>query len=312
MKALIENNFTTILIVGVLAGLFAPGIDRLPDITAILLIAAVIFFSCAKVSLQEMRHFDRRAAAIFFVARFIFFPAVMYGIALYIIPTYAVAVLLICLMPVGVASAAMCNITGGNASLALPATVITNGLAPLTVPLMIGLCAGQHIEIDTPHMLMTLALSVFVPALLYFLVVQKAVKLNGWVKHNAQAASIVLIGGMAMAVVAMRREYFFADWQAVAIALLLGCLLFLMLYVVGWLYARRMALREKKTYAIMSGTNNIALSAALAVLYFSDSTVLFTVVGGEIAWIVGVDLFKRFAQMKDAQNISHSAPLPKN
>ncbi len=309
MKHWIQGNFTIILILGVLAGLFMPGMDTLPDYAAIILIASVIFFSCARVSFDEMKTFDKRSAGIFFVLRFLVFPAAMYFIALPIIPQYAVGVLLVSLMPVGVASSAMCNITGGNASIALPATVITNALTPFIVPLMIGLCAGAHIEIDVMHMLVTLVLSVFIPAALYFLVVRRMDAARNWTQENAGWMSILLIGGMATAVIGMRREYFFTDWQTLAGALAVGCVLYGIYYVIGWFYAAKMPLREKKTYAIMSGSNNVALSAAVAVLYFSDDTVLFTIVGGEIAWIVGVDMFKRFAVWKDKQLQSLSSRL---
>jgi predicted Na+-dependent transporter len=291
-KTLIENNFTAVLILGVLAGLFLPWVDALPDYCAILLISAVIFFSCSKVAIADVRAFDVRSALLFYILRFIALPAVLYAVALITIPTYAVGVLLIALMPTGVASSAMSTITGGNNALALTATVVTNALAPLLIPVMIALCASQHIAIDTGKMLVTLCLSIFVPALLYFFGAANIAPVQNWVRVNAQCASILLIGGMATAVVAMRREYFFDEPLSAFIACMIGIALFALLYVVGWGYAWRMGLREKKTYAICSGTNNIALSAALAVIYFSPATVLLTVTG-EIAWVVGVSMFKR-------------------
>jgi bile acid:Na+ symporter, BASS family len=295
VKYWIEGNFTAVLILGVLAGLFAPLFDRAPDISAILCIAIVIFFSCTKVDWSALRSCDVGAATLFYGVRFIALPAVLYAIALPLIPDFAVGVLLVSLMPAGASSTAMAHMVGGNTALALSSTVITNALAPLSVPLMVMLCAGQHLEIDAVQMCITLCLSVFVPAMLYFGVAARIAPVRTWTTHNAQVCSILLLGLMAAFVVGMRRSTFFETPATVLLTFAIGCGLYALLYTIGWWYAqqRNMALPEQKTYAICSGTNNIALSAALAVLYFSPSTVLFAVTG-EVAWVAGVAAFKRW------------------
>jgi predicted Na+-dependent transporter len=295
IRVWIEGNFTVVLTLGVLAGLFAPMLDRAPDISAIFCIAAVIFFSCTKVVWGEMRAFDVKAAALFYALRFVMLPAVLYALTLWLIPSFAVGILLVALMPAGASSTAMAHMVGGNTALALSGTVITNALAPLSVPLMVALCAGQHIHINTAQLFLTLCLSVFVPAALYFGFAARIPPVKAWATQHAQWCSILLLGVMVAVVVGMRRSYFFDKPETVLLAFGIGCVLYALLYALGWWFAkhRHLSLPDQKTYAICSGTNNIALSAALAVLYFSPSTVLFAVTG-EVAWVAGIAAFKRW------------------
>ncbi len=297
MRALIERNFTFILLLGIVAGLYVPGLDHLPAYAPIIAISMVIFFSCSRVSLEEIRGFDRRAAFLFFVVRFFLVPALLYYLALQVVPDYALGILLVALMPVGVASTAMANLTGGNPSISLAATVVTNAMTPLTVPFMLWLLSGNDVPLDAGRMLITLALSVFLPASLYFLIARRIAPVKRWISRESQAATTLLLGVMAALVIALQRSYIFDYPQEVLWALAVACGLFALLYVFGWLYAFSMPAREKTTYAICSGTNNIALSAGIAALYFSATTTVFTVMG-EIAWIIGVAVFKRFSEYR--------------
>lgn len=292
MKSFVENNFNTVMLLGLLAGIFLPGLEKLPEYTAIVIISAVIFLSCSKVSADDIKTIDKKSALGFYLFRFVLFPIVAYYVAKLTIPDYAIGILLVSLMPAGVSSTAFANIMGGNPSFALSATVITNALAPLTIPLIVFLTVGQHIEIDILSLLITLCLSVFAPALLYYFVIRKITSAKSWVKKEAQFYSIILIGLMIAVVVALQKDMFFNAPGTVLLTVVVGCLLFLSFYVVAWFYPTKSTLRDRKTYAICSGANNIALSAGIAVLYFSPLTILFCVLG-EIPWILTIALFEK-------------------
>ena len=297
MKTFIQNNFNLMMLVGVLAGLFMPGLEMLPKETAIVVTAFIIFFSCSKVSLNEVKEIDKTTAALFYAFRFLLFPTVAFYIALQVIPDYAVGVLLISLMPAGVTSTAVTNICKGNTSFALSATIITHILTPLTVPVLIMLIAGQHIEINTLNMFITLCLAVFIPAICYFLGADKKPRVRNWIKSEAQFYSIILTSANVGIVIALQRSYFFTELDTVLWAIVIGMVLFFSFYAVAWLYPSKLSLRDRKTYAICSGVNNIALAAGISVLYFSPFTILLCVLG-EIPWVIGVAIFERFARRR--------------
>lgn len=294
LKDHIAGRFNTALLAGALIGLFMPGLDHLPDGAALVQIAAIIFFSCARINAADLKAIDKKAAAGFYVLRFLAFPVAAYAVALRVVPDSATGVLLLSLMPAAVASTAVAGITGANASLALAATVVTNALCPFVIPAVIGLTVGRSVDIDSARLLTTLCLGIFTPALLYYLGARRSSALKAWVKRESQFYAVLFSGGLVVVVIASRRDILLADPALALEPLLLGTALYAVMYAIGWVYAARMAVPDRRTYAICSGVNNIALCAAVAVLYFPPMTAVFVVLG-EIPWIAGVALFKRWA-----------------
>ncbi len=299
MKHWIETHFATMLFIGVAAGLFIPPLGMLPNYMPIILVGCVMFFACAKITSGQMQELNRTTLCVFYVLRFLLLPPVLYFAANAIIPQYALGVLLIACMPIGAAATAVCGMTGGNPSLALIATIITNCIAPFIVPLMVLFCSGEAVAIDSVALLLTLASCIFCPALLYFLLYKSQPKVKPYMLRHSQFAVTIALSLMVACIVAFRRDYFFANMSETAVAFMFASGLYMLLYGCGFMFAlahRTPPTSIIKTYAVCSGVNNIALSAAIAVLYFSDEVVVFTVLG-EIAWVVAISLYKRFSQL---------------
>jgi BASS family bile acid:Na+ symporter len=297
LKKWIESHFSVMLFLGVGAGLFLPYLDKLPNYTPIFLVGCVMFFSCAKIAKGQMQDLNRINLSIFYVLRFVLLPIALYYAANAIIPQYALGVLLVASMPIGGAATAVCGMTGGNPSLALIATIITSSVAPFIIPLMIWFCSGEEVAIDKVALLLTLASCIFCPALLYFSLYKIRPAVKNVVLRHSQFAVTIALSSMVACVVAFRRDYFFANMTETLIAFMIVSILYMLLYGFGVAFAWRMnkPIVKIKTYAVCSGVNNIALSAAIAVLYFSSHTVVFTVLG-EIAWVVAISIYKKIAQ----------------
>jgi predicted Na+-dependent transporter len=290
----IEAHFSLMLFFGVAAGLFVPYLDLLPRYTPIMLVAGVMFFACSKVTASQMQGANYLQLAIFYILRFILLPILLYYAMLALLPQYALGALLVSLMPIGASAPAISNMTGGNTTLTLFATVFTNVFAPLSVPIIVVLCSGEQLQIDSFGLLMALASCIFCPAALYFAAYKIRPQIKPYVLRHSQFCVTILLSLMVASVVALRREYFFDNVAQSLIAFGIACLLYALLFGFGLIFACKQTLMLRKTYMICSGSNNIALSAAIAVLYFSSHTVIFTVVG-EIAWVVAVSIYKKYA-----------------
>jgi predicted Na+-dependent transporter len=282
------------LFIGVAAGLFVPYLDLLPKYTPIILVAGVMFFACSKVTSSQMQGANYTQLAIFYILRFILLPALLYYAMLLLSPQYALGALLVALMPIGASAPAISNMTGGNTTLTLFATVFTNVFAPVIVPLIVVLCSGEKLQIDSLGLFLALASCIFCPAALYFVSYKIRPKIKPYVMRHSQFCVTILLSLMVASVVALRREYFFDNITQSLIAFTLACLLYVVLFGFGFILALRQPDMLRRTYMVCSGSNNIALSAAIAVLYFSSHTVIFTVVG-EIAWVVAVSAYKKLA-----------------
>jgi predicted Na+-dependent transporter len=298
MRQWIESHFSIMLFIGVAAGLFVPYLEQLPSITPVILVASVMFFSCSKITLHQLpTHNNIIHFLFFYVLRFIVLPIALYHIATILTPTYAIGILLVSLMPLGAASTAIAGMTGGNPTLTLIATIFTNALAPFLVPLLIMLVSGENINLRSDALFFTLAGCIFFPAIAYATIKKVVPSSQPWIKHYAQVMITLLLSGMVASVVAYRRDYFFLNGMHSLFIFAYACGLYMLFYALGWCYGLGKPLALRRTYAISSGVNNIALSAALAVLYFSTDTVVFTVLG-EIAWVVAISAFKRASHMK--------------
>ena len=291
LKHLIENNFSIILLLSLVFGLFLPGLDKLPDVTVIILVGSIIFFSCSKVSFAEALTIDKKSVLSFYLFRFILFPIALYFAALPLLPNYAAGILLIALMPAGVTAAGLAAILKGNVTLAFALTIFSSALAPFVVPAIFALTAGQSMEINIIDIFTTLALTIFVPAVLYFVIAKPRPAIQSWVNNQTKFMTVFLIGIVIAVLIASQREYFFSEPIDIAIALAIGFFLYALYYLVAWYYAKILK-QDKVTYALCSGTNNLALATAVALLHFGPTIVLFTVVS-EIAWVASLALFKR-------------------
>ena len=297
MRAWIQNHFNVVMLVGFLSGLFVPGLEKIPTSTVIVLLGLIIFFSCTRITRSDFHKIDRKLAALFYLFRFLVIPAFLYQIVLWGFPDFAMGALLLALMPVGVTSTAIAMLTGGNPAMTLFGTIMANGLAPFVIPFLIFVVAGQSVDLDVGHMLMMLCLSIFVPVLLYMALTKSAPQSKTWIEREAQIWSILLTGGNVAIVIAHQRGYFFNAPEMVVLAVVLGCALYAVFYAVGWFWAQKSPERERQTFAVCSGVNNVTLSAALALLYFSPLTVMFCALA-QIPWVLGIALFKKHLECR--------------
>ena len=297
MKQWVVGNFSIVLFLSVVCGLIVPWIDQLPRVTGLALVSGVIFFSCPKISLEELKSLRIRTALSFYVLRFLVLPIPLYFAAHAIIPEYAVGVLLVALAPVGVTSTVIAALMNANPSWALSATVIANVLVVFTMPLYVFYLSGDVIETSMFQLFLTLAVGIFLPVLLYFGGFAKFEKARNWVTREGSFYAIVLTFIQNVFVISLIREFIFNNVQSVFLLLLVCLLLYAIFYAAGWIFAVRMEQKERTSYMICSGVNNIALSIGVAVLYFPAATILLTVIG-EIAWNFAVIAFKKYAERR--------------
>ena len=298
LQDFVENNFNIVLLISIALGIAFEQLQQLPDYTVIVLIGIMIFFSCSNVSAHDVKNINRKQFIIFYVSRYLVLPIVFYYLSLFVVPEYALGILLICLIPAGITSTALVNIMEGNTSFAFIFTILTSVLAPFALPFLVVLLTDESTPIEPLNMFVTLCYAIFLPSVLYFFFVRKTKKVKKWVQDQSKMVPILLMGFVISILISSQRHYFFENIETVFFAVFLGCILYALLYMVGWFYALPFDFKEKKTYAICSGANNLGLAAGLALLYFSPLIILFTALA-EISWVLGLAVFKNFVDYKE-------------
>jgi len=299
-RPFIEKNFGLFLLIAFVIGLFIPGLRDVPKEIIPVLLASIIFLSCSKIHIADFQSFRFRDVIGIVLVRFLVLPFAFYGAALLLFPEYRYALLMLGLLPCGATLAAIMGIMGGSAALGLSATTITSILVPFSIPLSFMLLSDVAIEIDVWGMFKTLVLMIFVPVGVYFGFVRRFEPIKLVMRANASALSCLLICCGIIIVVAYQQDKFFEEPIFVLKTLAIGMVAYVIFYVLGWFFFPKANGREKLSYALMCGNNNINLGISLAVLFMPAFESLVMVMW-ELSWIAGLSVFQMFMRKRSVR-----------
>jgi predicted Na+-dependent transporter len=299
LKLFVENNFGIVFILFFALGFIIPGLDLLHPAIINVFLALVIFFSCPKIIWSDFGRGHLAAPAVFYILRFLIFPACLFWGLNMILPTeYAIAALLLALSPAGVSALPLSILLGGNSVMALILVVGSFALCPFVLPAILSFLGFSGVHIDPVNMGFLLLLIIFLPTFIYFSIFKKYIpRANQWIDENGSFWSAIFIGAMVMLIVAQRKEYFFIDFTLLWVSVLLLCFVYGTFYIFGWLFAWTMGEDKKISYAVASGANSNSVGLAIGFLYFSPEVGVIMAVG-EIPWILLVFVFETFVRKR--------------
>jgi bile acid:Na+ symporter, BASS family len=168
---LIQKNDFILLIV--IFGSMGAGI-KLPEFGEIFLPyplylnMLLLFFSFLKIDFIAILRDVKKMALILFLLCFIkliILPVGLFFLTQMIWPRYALPVLLLSGISTGVVAPFISNLLNASTPLVLMMVVMSSLLAPISLPALVSILVGQHVEISFFSMTKTLAMVVFVPAL---------------------------------------------------------------------------------------------------------------------------------------------------
>lgn len=293
IRHLIESNFSLVLILSCLAGLALP-IGHVPDDAASVALAMLTYASCFKLKDGGFRDIVWKDIARFYCLRYLILPVVLFGIAHVILPTYALGVFLLALVPSAVSSPAFAHMFGGRVPPAFAIVIVSTLLAPFLIPLQFAWASDVAMDISPLGLFRTLAFCIFLPMCLYF--ATRRMQRWGHVMYmNVKLISIVLVAFVIALVIAKQREMILADVSALALPFLacMGC--YCIFVACAWWLGRNKDYGTKITYAVCSAFNNVALGVSLALIHFPAKIILFIAVS-EIGWALLPAAMKRIVR----------------
>lgn len=299
VRPFIEHHFAMFLLGAFAIGLFVPDLTWIPKAFLPAILAAIIFFSCSKIKLDDFKKFRARDVAGFVVLRFLLLPVVVFYAASIFAPEYRFALLMLGLLPCGVTLAALMSILGGSAGLGLTATTLTSLIAPLSIPIAFSVLSGLSVDVDVWGMFQTLAFMIFTPVILYFGFVRRIEKVKLAMRRNSSAFSCLLICTNIIIVISYQQDKFFENFGFLFFTFLVGCAAYAAYYVLGWFFMARGNITQKISFALMSGNNNINLGISLAVLFMPPFESLVLIIW-EINWILGLVLFQGYIRKQES------------
>lgn len=300
----VEERFGICMVAACAAGLFAPGLDRVPTHIPIDLIAVVTYFACFKIRLADITQLAWRRMAVFYACRFLLLPVLAYMLLHSAFPMLGLAALLFFLLPAGLSTPAFAMIHGSNVALAMALSVSTNLLLPFALPAVCLLVSGTGVAVDAGRIFFTLSAVMFLPVLLYAATRNNA-KLQGWTNDNGKWLSLLLVLVVIAVAIAPQRAAIFVHPGQMVLYTVLSGLCYALAYVAGWLWPEP-ARRDRITLSLASGANNAALGISLSLLYFPPDVRLF-MVAGEISWGVVLTMFNLWLNAQTRRTSGASA-----
>ncbi len=277
---LVPRFFGLILITAIVAGyLFDETIGFLGDYV-ILFLGVAITISFLSIDLKEiLSHLKKIHLLIIVIIIFkVALPAALYYGAKPFNPVLSVAFLLVVSSPVAIIAPTLTNIVKGDTAFVMLLVVVTTLIAPLHLPLMMKVIAGETIQIDVRGMMLTLLQLIIVPFAITLLLKKIARKPIKRALPYLNAISVLLIACLIAGVIAKWafkiEEHIELILPFFIIAYALDIFLACFGYFGFWFFSK-----EKRIgLAVAILYMNIGLDIVIASEFFSSQVLLFCIV----------------------------------
>lgn len=289
--AYLSDRLSLVFAVSIVAGLTAPFLDQIPSTVISCAIAAQIFLSSFKMAFDDFRELPYLRLTLLVVVRFLVLPVLLFSVTKQLLPSYAIGVLLVALVPAGITTTSFANLFKANVGLAVLAVITTSLLSLASLPLLFRLFGESNVVVDNYALLRSLLLLIVVPFLVHipFRLVP-ATRL--WFTTRNQLLMVIMLVVTTAAPMAKNRSYLFASPSTLALSAALAALFYLIAYVTGWTLGWLLPYRDRLALALAGGVNNVLLGVVLALLHFDRATSAFLVVC-HLVWFVALIPFKQ-------------------
>lgn len=198
-----DNQILIVLLALVLGILFPDWFKPLAPLSTPFLI--IIFFtSSLRLELNELKSYasDWRMLVSANGVKLFVIPLLMWIPLHYFAPDWALAFLIVGVVPTGLTIALIADLFGGKTSLAMLISATTSLLAPLTVPLVFWLILRQEIAVPVVSLFESLFLTIVVPFIVAMIVKTRAKKFVE--KHDLwwREISLILFGVLVAGITA--------------------------------------------------------------------------------------------------------------
>lgn len=213
----------------------------------------------------------------------IIIPLIFYFSVKYLNEELALGILLLTAMPAGVSAPALTDIARGNPSLSLSLTIITQLIAPFTVPALFWLIDIKDLEINKLMIFKDIALLVFIP-----MIISQSIKkfFPGAIKktqHLFTAANVMLLFTFVYAAIASQRDIILNNLYGLIWKIGVLYAVFIILHFAGYMICYKESKENRIAIAIGSAYMNNGMAIVLAASYFKPE-ILVLMVLSELPW----------------------------
>lgn len=241
-KTFLSENQIMVVLLGILLGTFFAESMRWLSTYSTPLLVIVFFTSSLRLSLKELTGYlkDWRMLLITSLFMLVVLPLALFMPAKYLVPDWALALLIMGAMPTGMTIALIADYFGGKTALALLITASTSLFAPFTIPLIFKIAVGTFVPIPVFSMFWSLFVTIVLPLVLALLVKHAAPRLVK--RHDAffREVSVLAFGILVTGITAnsMGTSSLSVSGKdllvLIGITLWLGALTWVSYHIVSW------------------------------------------------------------------------------
>jgi BASS family bile acid:Na+ symporter len=296
LSILIEKYFWVFLISGIVLGLWQPLTFKIPAYLPQLLLGMMLFLVFLKIDALEILEKISNYKLMIFIAivYMLVVPLLFFSVTTVFSKELAIGILLLTAMPAGVSTPALTDILKGNISLAMSIVIVTQMIAPFTVPLLFWIVGTTGLEINKLQVFKDIAVLVFVPLILSQVIKRYFPVTINKNLHLVTSSNIILLFAFVYVAISSQSEIILDNpvrliWKTVILYLV-----FILLHGIGYLICCKENKENRIALAVTSAYMNNGLAIVLAATYFGPE-ILVLMVLSEIPWNTLIAPFRRIA-----------------
>lgn len=290
----IEKYFWVLLIIGILIGLWQPVPFETPKYLPKVLLGLMLFFVFLKIDaleiIEKMR--DYKSMIFISIVYMIIIPVLFFLMFSVFDRHLALGILLLVAMPAGVSTPALTDLLKGNITLSMSIVIVTQFIAPFTIPFLFWIVGTKGLEINKLLMFRDIAILVFLPLILaqvtkrYFPAV---IKRN---QHLFTSANVILLFTFVYVAISSQRNIILDNPVSLIWKTVLLYMVFILLHAAGYFISYSENKENRIAMSVSAAYMNNGLAIVLASTYFSPE-ILVLMVLSEIPWNTLLAPFKR-------------------
>ena len=277
-----------------MVGLWHPVPFETPKYLPKVILGLMLFFVFLKIDALEILEKMRDYKRMIFIALvyMIIIPLLFFIFFRVFDRQLALGILLLVAMPAGVSTPALTDLLKGNITLSMSIVIVTQFIAPFTIPFLFWIVGTKGLEINKLLMFRDIAILVFIPLILaqvtkrYF---PAAIKRN---QHLFTSANVILLFTFVYVAIASQRNIILNNPVSLIWKTVLLYLVFILLHFVGYFINYKAGKEDRIALSVTAAYMNNGLAIVLASTYFGPE-ILVLMVLSEIPWNTLLAPFKR-------------------
>jgi BASS family bile acid:Na+ symporter len=303
ISGLIEKHFWLLLFAGILLGLWSPVSFKAPPVLPKILLGMMLFLAFLKIDALEVLENMRNFRLMIYITSvyLLVIPLVFYFSTMIFDAELAVGILLLTAMPAGVSTPVLTDIAKGNISLSMSLAIVSQLLAPFTIPLLFWLVDINSLTINKLLILKDIAILVFLP-LIISQIVKKYLPLTiGKTQHLFTSANVFLLFTFVYIAISSQRNVILENPAGLIWKIAVLYLVFILLHIIGYMISHKETRENRIAVAIGAAYMNNGMAIVLAASYFKPE-ILVLMVLSELPWNTLLAPFKKVLSWSVGEN----------